>query len=69
MAISRAGEDAAGPAGCGSDQAKYRGILAGVPSRYKGQTEREAAKLSARHRGSAFGRRVERSLRRTGRFR
>jgi len=69
LAITRAGEDAAGPAGCSRDQARYRRDLARVPSRYQGQTEREAARLSARHRGSAFGRRVERSLRRSGRFR
>jgi hypothetical protein len=69
LAITRAGGDVAGPAGCSSDNAKYKRDLRRAPRRYRDNIEAEAAALSARFRGSTFGAKVERALRRSGRFR
>lgn len=68
LAITVAGEDAAGPSGCSSDRARYARDLRRAPRRYRAQVEAEATRLRATA-DLAFGRRVARSLARTGRFR
>lgn len=69
LAITRGGEDAAGPDGCSADRARYKRDLRRAPRRYRDNIEREAAALSARYRNSSFGAKVERALKRSGRFR
>lgn len=68
LAISRAGEDAAGPAGCGSDRRNYASTLRSIPRRDRSSAEAEAARLCAQHVGSSFGQRVARALDRNGRW-
>jgi len=69
MAITYGGEVAAGPSGCSSDQARFKRELRRAPSRYRPRIKAEAHALAHRHKHNSFGRRVERSLLRSGRFR
>jgi hypothetical protein len=68
LAISRSGEVAAGPEGCGSDRRTYASILRQVPRRERSAVEAEAARLCARHVGNSFGQRVARALAQNGRW-
>jgi hypothetical protein len=68
LAITYGGEAAAGPAGCSGDQARFERELRRSPRRYRDNVRREAHSLAHRHQGNSFGRRVERSLLRSGRF-
>ena len=68
MAITYGGEVAAGPSGCSSDRARFNREARRAPSRYRSRVKADARALAHRHHGNAFGRRVERSLLRSGRF-
>jgi len=69
LAITYGGEVAAGPSGCSSDQARFKRELRRAPSRYRPRIKAQAHSLAHQHHGNAFGRKVERSLLRSGRFR
>jgi hypothetical protein len=69
LAITIGGEVAAGPVGCDSDRAKFKRDLRRAPARYRDAVKAEAIGLAQQHHGNAFGRKVERALLRTGRFR
>jgi hypothetical protein len=68
LAITYGGEAAAGPAGCSGDRARFETDLRRSPRRYRDNVRRDAHRIAHRHQGNSFGRRVERSLLRSGRF-
>lgn len=68
LAITYGGEAAAGPAGCSGDRSRFETDIRRSPRRYRQAVRRDAHAIAHRHQGNAFGRRVERSLLRTGRF-
>jgi hypothetical protein len=68
LAITHGGEDAAGPVGCSSDQARFKRDLRRSPKRYRDNVKAEALALSRRHHSNSFGARVERALLARGRW-
>ncbi|HEY5880085.1 MAG TPA: hypothetical protein VIU11_14340 [Nakamurella sp.] len=69
LAFVYGGEAAAGPEGCDFDRRLFARDLRRAPARQRTGLTRQAHALAHRHKRNAFGARVARSLKRSGRFR